>query len=177
MLYSKKIFLRRFEEGDLKYKVKWVNDAENNKTLLFDYPISLSETKEWFKKTFFNRSRWDFVIIEKRSKNIIGMTGLINVNLRHRNAQFFITIGEKKFKGKGLSKIAINLVLEFAFNELGLQKIYLLTLANNTLARRIYENIGFKQEAFFKKEYNIHGDLKDIYRHALLKEDFSVFKK
>lgn len=177
MLKDNNIYLRKIEEKDLNLKVKWVNDEKINETLLFDYPVSLSETKEWYKKTFFNRSRWDFVIIERNTDKVIGMTGLININLRHKNAQFFITIGEIEAQGKGYGRGAIFLVLEYAFLELGLEKIYLLTLSNNIKARKLYESVGFKQEALLKNEYHIHGNLNDIYRHAIFRENLDFGKK
>lgn len=177
MFRSKNISIRRMEEEDLSLKNKWVNDEEVNETLLFDFPLSLSETKEWYKRNYFNRKRWDFVIVEDKSGKAIGMTGLINITLRHRNAQFFITIGEKNAWGNGYSKEVIPLVLEFAFAELGLEKVYLFTLGNNEKARYIYEKLGFKKEAYKKKEYFIHGKFHDLYHHAILKEEyFSIYK-
>ena len=48
MFLGKNIKIRPMEDSDLLLKNKWINDVEINKTLLFDYPFSLSETKEWF---------------------------------------------------------------------------------------------------------------------------------
>lgn len=174
MFKSQDIFLRRMEEEDLPYKVQWINDEEVNETLLFDFPFSLSETKEWYKRTHFNRSRWDFVVVENNTNKVVGMTGLINLSQRHKNAQFFITLGDKSIWGKGYSKQVIPLVLEFAFCELGLEKVYLFTLENNEKARYIYEKIGFNQEAYKKNEYFIHGKFHNLFHHAILKEEFLV---
>lgn len=175
MFLGKNIKIRPMEDSDLLLKNKWINDVEINKTLLFDYPFSLSETKEWFKRTFFKRNRWDFIIEETKTNKVIGMTGLININLRHRNSQFFITIGEKEFWGKGYSREVIPLVLKFGFLELGLEKIYLYTLEDNLKARTIYEKLGFKQEAYKINEYFIHGELKNLYHHAMLKSEFEKY--
>ncbi|NVK29845.1 MAG: GNAT family N-acetyltransferase [Gammaproteobacteria bacterium] len=172
MLESIGYRLRRLELKDLPKKVEWVNNKEINETLLFDYPISLSETEEWYKRTYFNRTRWDFVIEDIVSESVIGMTGLINVNMRHRNAQLFITIGERGYWNKGIAKKAIPDVLRFAFAELGLEKVYLYTLANNIKARALYEKVGFYQEALKSKEYFIHGKLNDLYHHAFDRESF-----
>ena len=172
MLKSKHLELRRLEESHLHYKVKWVNDPEVNETLLFDFPISQSETKEWYKRNHFNRNRWDFSVFELESECLIGMTGLINLNYRHRHAQLFVTIGEKAFWGKGYAREIVIMILGFAFEELGLEKVYLKTLPNNSKARHIYEKIGFKQEALLRKEYYIHGELNDLFQHSLLKSEW-----
>jgi len=110
--------------------------------------------------------------IENSSDNLIGMTGLIDLSYRHRRAQFYITIGEMSAWGKGYSKEVIPLVLEFAFIELGLEKVYLFTFDNNGKARTIYEKMGFKQEAFMRKQYFLHGKLNDLFQHSILKEEY-----
>ncbi|OFX23167.1 MAG: hypothetical protein A2033_15495 [Bacteroidetes bacterium GWA2_31_9] len=172
MFKGKRIYIRKLEESDVKKKTEWVNNEIVNETLMFDFPLSLSESLEWYRKTHFNRNRWDFAICEIQSDNLIGMTGLIDLSYRHRRAQFYITIGEMSAWGKGYAKEVIPLTLEFAFKELGLEKVYLFTFDNNVKARTIYEKMGFKQEALMKKQYFLHGKLNDLYQHAILKEEF-----
>ena len=99
------------------------------------------------------------------------MSGLINLTHRHKHAQFYTTIGERTAWGKGYAKEIIELVLNFAFKEIGLQKVYLLTMHNNEKARKIYEKTEFKQEALKKRHYFVRGEYFDIYQHAILKEE------
>jgi len=167
-----KIYIRRLEEEDLAKKIEWINNNQINETLMYDCPLSLSETKEWYKKTLFDRNRWDFSIIEKKKNELVGIAGLIKLNYKHRNAQFYITLGEKSEWGKGYAKEALEKVLRFAFLELGLEKVYLYTLSNNEKARKLFEKTGFKQEALMKKHYFIHGKYHDLYQHAIMMHEF-----
>lgn len=172
MIKEKRVSIRRLEEEDLVNRVKWVNDPEINKTLMFDTPLSLSETKEWYKRNFFNRKRWDFTIIENSSDKPIGMTGLLEISFIHKRAQAYITLGEKSAWGKGYAPEILLLTLDFGFNELGLNKIYLYTLDNNVHARDIYHKFGFQDEAKLIQHYFIHGQMHDLFQHFIIKDDF-----
>jgi len=96
------------------------------------------------------------------------MTELINLTYRHRRAQFPIAIGEESARGKGYAKEIIPLVLEFAFMELDLLKVYLLAMGNNAYARLMFEKAGFQEEAVMRSHYLLHGEYYDIYQHAVL---------
>ena len=172
MIQGEKIFLRNMEEKDLEKKVEWINNPEINETLMYDVPLYLDKTKEWYKKTLTDKTRHDFAIIEDETGEFIGLTGLRRIDERHKRGQFYITIGEKSKWGKGYAKEAVLLVLRFAFNEVGLEKVYLFTLDNNTRARSLYEKLGFEQEALMKKHFFVHDKLFDLYQHAFLKDKF-----
>jgi len=165
------VLLRRLEESDLEHRVRWVNDPEVNRTLMFDWPLSLSETREWFRGTLFDRGRWDFTIVERATGRPVGMTGLINLDRRHGHAQFYVTIGEKPAWNRGYAGETVRLVLDFAFVELGLNKVYLYTLDDNDRARALYERSGFRPEAVMRSHFFIHGRHCDLHQHALLRDE------
>ncbi len=172
MLKTQKLYLRKLEEEDLKFKVKWINDEEINKTLMYEYPKSLSETIQWYKNTYFKDNRIDLSIIDVKTDKLIGMTGLINISAKDRNAELYITIGEVGFWGKGYAKESLHLLLEYSFKELGLEKIYLYTLENNVNARGLYERVGFKQEGLLRKQSFVHGKLHDVYIQSVLRSEY-----
>ncbi len=55
-----------------------------------------------------------------------------------------LTIGNKSYWGKGIGYEATKLIVEYAFNQLGLQVIYLTTSKYNQRAIKLYKKIGFK---------------------------------
>lgn len=172
MLQGNKIYLRPLEVEDLEKRVKWVNDLEIRQYLMFDWPISISKTKKWFHNQLFDNTKVNFSIVDKETNDTIGMTGLIDVSLKHRRAQFYMTIGEKEHWGKRIPDENIPLVLEFAFNELGLEKVYLYTINVNERARHVYLRNGFKNEGVLRKHYFCVGKLQDLHVYSILKEDW-----
>src|SRR5690625_2966524 len=101
------ITIRKFESKDIPYKVKWINDPQNNQYLHYDLPLEIEKTETWFKKNKDNSSRYDAVI---EVNNIpVGIIGLLNIN--EFKAEYYITIGDSTFKGKNIAKKASNLLL------------------------------------------------------------------
>lgn len=177
MLYGDKVFLRLFEKKDLNKRVEWINDEENNKLLGFDFPVSLSKTEKWFQNTLNDSSKVNFAIIDKNTKKLIGMSGLLNINLKDKNAEFYITIGDKSYRGKQIADQVIELTNEYAFIELGLEKIYLHTYSHNKKAIKLYERNGFIKEGIFRKHKWKRGSLRDIVYYSILKSEWEVRRK
>ncbi|MGW9210053.1 GNAT family N-acetyltransferase [Embleya sp. NPDC055664] len=59
-------------------------------------------------------------------------------------AEFFITLGEEG-RGRGLAAPATRLVLDFAFEEAGLENVFLAVLEPNVAAIRAYTRAGFQR--------------------------------
>lgn len=171
-MQSANIYLRPLERQDLPLRVKWVNDPEIHQKLMFDYPLSLAKTEKWFNDTLSDSTKSNFTVLDKKNDVPIGMTGLIQIELRHQKAQFYITIGEKDYWGRHIADEVISLVLEYGFTELNLNKIYLYTLENNERARTVYERNGFQLEGVLRQHYYCVGKFQDLYLHSMLKQDW-----
>lgn len=171
MINSERITLRTLEEADLEARVKWFNDPEINQFLVSDYPMGLAKTKQWFKNTLNDKTKLNLSIIDKSSGDLIGMTGFLNISQKHAHAQFYITIGEENFRGKGLPNEIIPAVVTYGFKFLRLNKVYLWTLFNNQRARSVYENNGFKEEAVLKAHLHCRGAFQDVVQHSIFVTD------
>lgn len=165
------ISVRNFEEYDIKNKVDWINNSENNQYLHYDLPLSENKTIEWYYKRDFEKRR-DLVI--EYSGVPVGLIGLLNIDYVHRKAEFYISIGNVGYKRKGISTIATRLVLQYAFTTLDLNKIYLNVDEENMSARRLYEKVGFKCEGFFESDMFHKGRYINRMRYAILRKRFET---
>lgn len=172
MLISKNIELRLLEKKDLESRVKWFNDPEISKYLVSDYPVSLAKTEAWFAKTVLDSSKVHFSIIDKATGSLIGMTGLLQISSKHMNAQMYITIGEDRFHGKRLPDEIIPMILNYAFVELNLNKVYLWTIPCNERGRKVYERNAFKEEAEMHEHMYCKGQFQTIIQHRVLRSEF-----
>ncbi|MDO5026715.1 MAG: GNAT family protein [Tissierellia bacterium] len=168
MIKSDKICLRYFEISDIENKVKWINDSKNNEFLHYDIPINYEGTLNWFLNKQKNRE--DFVIEYEESP--VGVIGLINIDNYNKKAEYYITIGSHEHKRKGIASGSSLLLLRHAFEELGLNKVYLNVDADNTSACKLYEKIGFKCEGTFKDELFFRGKFIDRKRYAFLYKEW-----
>ena len=73
----------------------------------------------------------------------------MSIDKNNSKAEYYITIGETSYKHKGIAQKASRIILEYAFENLKLHKVYLTVDAQNVIAKRLYEKLGFRQEGLF----------------------------
>ena len=127
---------------------RWINDPEI-KTRLMMSGLMTPETEEAYLEETMKASAGRepqaaaFTIYDRSDGEPIGTTALMEINWRHRRARFGIFLGERH--GQGLGTEATRLVLDWAFNLLGLANVLLEVLTDNERAIRAYERAGFKR--------------------------------
>ena len=163
------VTLRDFEEFDIDNKIVWINNPNNNVYLHYDIPLEYDKTLNWFKNKN-NDIRCDLVI--ECNGVPVGLIGLIGIDGINNKAEYYICIGEQNYKGKGIAKKATIMLLEYGFNKLGLNKIWLNVDSDNTAACHLYEKSGFVCEGEFKEELWHRGRYIDRKRYAILRENF-----
>lgn len=170
LLKRDKVSIRLFDESDIENKVKWINDPENNVFLHYDIPISYEKTLVWYKSKN-NDTRIDCVI--EYCGAPVGLIGLLGISHIHKSAEFYISMGETSFKRKGIATVSTRLILEYAFYELKLNKVYLNVDSENEAACRLYEKVGFICEGEFIEDMFHRGRFINRKRYAILHDAFS----
>ena len=165
------ITLRKFNENDIENKIRWINDDENNTYLHYDIPLQYDKTLKWYENIKENENRYDAII---EYNNIpVGVIGLINIDLKNKKAEYYITLGEKKYKGKGIATIATKKIIEYGFKNYNIEKIWLCVDAENVIARKLYEKAGFSLEGILKKDMYFKNKMIDRCMYGICKEDWS----
>ena len=76
------------------------------------------------------------------------------------------------FQGQGLATEAVEGLLEYAFTERGLHRIYGVTDPRNTPSIRLMKRVGMRQEAHFKKNLWFKGEWADDVVFAVLASEW-----
>lgn len=164
------VVLRKFTENDINSKIKWINDDENNKYLHYDIPLVYDKTLAWYEKVKDNKNRYDAVI---EYNNIpVGIIGLINIDEDKKKAEYYITLGEKDYKGCGIATIATKKIIEYGFNNYNIEKIWLCVDADNSIARKLYNKVGFKLEGVLRKDIYFKGKMIDRCMYGICKDEW-----
>ena len=79
---------------------------------------------------------------------------------------------QSEYWGQNICSEATNLIVEYAFNELNLYKLYAGIFSPNKGSCRCAEKSGFIREAIFKKDMFIEGEFVDTFVYSLLKENW-----
>ena len=104
---------------------------------------------------------------------VVGVVGLSNIDLRSRSAEFGrFLIGRPGFRGAGCGREAAYLLCDYAFNSLGLHRLWAEVVAGNVRARSLYASIGFRDEALLRGHVRKAGGLVDVARIVLPGAEF-----
>ena len=165
-----KISIRKFERTDIPKKVEWINNPENNQFLHYDIPISVEGTEKWFDSHINDTNRFDAVM--EADGVSVGTIGLLGIDRKNSKAEYYVAMGETSYKGKGVAKEASRLILQYGFEELGLNRIYLFTEIDNIAAQKLFEKVGFTREGIIRQDIISQGKYVDRVAYGYLKEDW-----
>lgn len=116
---------------------------------------------------------YPFVVIDKKTGLIAGTTRFYDINLVHK----FLTIGYtwygKDFQGTGLNKACKYLLLEFAFERAGVERVEFRVDANNTRSLAAVKSIGAFQEGILRSNgIAANGKRRDSAVFSILKNEW-----
>lgn len=163
-----KVSIRKFEARDISNKVKWINDSRNNTFLHYDLPLEFNKTLAWFMNIKDRVDRYDAVI--EVNGVPVGLIGLLTIDQKNRKAEYYISMGETEYKGKGIAKEASSLIIDYAFTTLNLNKIYLYTESDNVAAQKLFERLGFVKEGRLNADIFTNGRYVDRFIYGIFKK-------
>jgi RimJ/RimL family protein N-acetyltransferase len=173
-LVGKKVYLRLLEESDIGDEyVEWLNDYEVTRYLeTGQFPSSPEVIRTYLERFQDSTTDLIFAIVDTETDQHIGNVTLNRINWINRTADTGLIIGPKESRGKGYAFEAWSLILEYAFQRLGLRKIIAGAVVDNAASITILKKLGFKIEGTFRQEFLVDGEYKDGVRLGLLREEF-----
>lgn len=132
------------------------------------HPVGAAEHRAWFDSVQQRTDVSIFGIRLAESDELIGSCQLSSIHHTYRSAELQIRIGPPDRRGQGLGREAIDLLLQYAFDDLNLHRVQLHVLATNTVAIRLYRDIGFVTEGTLRDAAYVGGAYVDIVVMSLL---------
>ena len=145
------IFGERVALGPLRPELyplhtRWVNDTEVGWNV-FGLPQTrtLQQESEWLDAELQDPHSLYFLIYAQDRWRPIGVTSLTAIDFRRGTATFRMLIGDPADRGKGFGTEVARLMLEHAFNVLGLHNVMLNVFGFNAAGQRAYVKAGFRE--------------------------------
>lgn len=171
---SERLRLRQMTTEDIELYHTWRNDIEVMRTtnpFLDVYP--LEATRQFVEQIILgSSSAKSYMIIEKELDSPIGITSLINIDYKNRNAECIIDIGEKDYWGKGYGSEGLKLLLDYAFLEMNLHRVSLKVFSFNEKAIKLYKKMGFQPEGTSRECLFREGSWHDILHMGILQHEY-----
>ena len=106
---------------------------------------------------------------------LAGTIDLHMIDQKNKRAEIGYWI-HSSFAGKGIMTQAVHKITEIGFDDLGLNKLSIIAVAENIASNKVAQKSGYEFVATLKEEQLLYGEFRDINRYALLKKEF-VAKK
>jgi len=147
------------KDGQTKEEVirKYIND--DNDPSARQFTILLKESSEAGKEVSYCIAR------------PIGRIVLADIEEGWKAELWRIYIADKALRGKGLGREAMEAVMDYCFNVLKLERLYLDHYTGNPAAF-LYQSLGFKYEGVLRKNCRKNGILYDVHLMSMLKDEF-----
>lgn len=171
-MINNNVMLRPMTEQDTDNVIKWRNAPSVMENFIYRTPLTRETHLNWYNNRVLTGDVAQFIIVDTEANIDVGSVYLRDIDEQNQKCEFGIFIGEESCRGKGIGAKASKLILEYAFNELKLNRVFLRVFAKNERAIKSYENAGFKYEGTFRDDVIIDGVAYDMVFMAILKEQW-----
>jgi len=168
------LLLFAVQEPDLwKYSIIAVAGEENMHKYLATALAGREQGKEY-----------PFIVIDKRTDEVAGSTRFYDIQLHNKTLQLGYTWYGKKFQGTGLNKHCKYILLQFAFEQMGMERVEFRADNSNERSIAAMKSIGCTIEGVLRSTSPKHeGGRRNSIILSILKEEWknhvkqSLFQK
>jgi RimJ/RimL family protein N-acetyltransferase len=174
MLRGERVTLRAVERSDLPAIHAVRNDPEvEGRVFAAPLPHSLAELEAQFDAQAAKpaHERDDIVFAIEVEDGVIGRVILFDADPVSGTIRMGIAIAQDH-QGRGLGTEAVDLVLGYAFRDLGARKVWLDVLADNGKAIASYRKSGFVEEGRMRAHYWHDGAHHDAVVMGILRDEW-----
>ena len=177
-LHTPRLILRAFTEADAEDVFAWAGDARVTMFLGWQPHESIEATRQvlagWIAE-YANEDHYDWAI--EFGGRVIGRIHTNYVSRGHRRCELGYYIGHD-YWGKGLASEALRRVLDYLFNEAGMNRVEAIYEPENPASGRVMEKCGMKYEGTLRQFFRCRdGSYADGLLYAVLTEDFNHIKE
>jgi len=176
IIETQRFILRQFKEEDAADMFNnWASDDEVTRYLSWpthsDIEVSKKILEMWIDE-YSSQENYNWAIEIKENRSVVGSIALMNIDNNIENCEIGYCIS-KTFWNKRITTEAFSAIINFAFKEVGFERITGRHHVENTASGRVMEKCGLKYEGTLRKIHKINiGSLVDCKYYSILKEEY-----
>ena len=160
--------LRDIKEDELALMLSWRNEPSVRANMYTQHEISLDEHLAWWSRIEDREDQKYFMYeMDNTASGIVAINEIDTVK-KEANWAFYASPEATQGTGSRMEYLA----LEYAFNELELDKLNCEVLAFNTPVIKLHQKFGFKVQDILKEKYKTADGYEDIYQLRVLASDW-----
>ena len=175
VLAGGRVSLRPLERDDAERIVSWLQDQQVTQHLGDFFPATDAHAvADGIERLY--RTGHDLLlgVVRRDTDGLIGVTELHQLDLDNRQASFGLLIGER---GEGYGAEVAGLMLDYAFGQLALNRVWLHVDERNRRGIRAYQKVGFQREGLLRENRYAEGRYHNTLVMAILRSEWQVRKR
>ncbi|MCQ2289510.1 MAG: GNAT family N-acetyltransferase [Muribaculaceae bacterium] len=152
MMHNSTIALRPLEPTDLDVLYKWENDAALWAVSDTVAPYSRRVLWEYLENNtndIYATRALRLMIVNTDTGEPLGTVDFLNFDPFNNRAELGLLIAAEH-RGKGLGRMAIDLMCDYARNHIGLKQLYIYVDTENKVCLKLFGDYGFEQAGLLK---------------------------
>jgi len=172
-LEGESVELRRHDRANYGLYAHWYGDPEIwHLTSWTPSPLSRSAVERLFEDRELSPTDDSFAIHVRGDDEPVGVISLMNISGANESAELSVIVGHPDDRHKGYGTEAIGLLLGYAFESLGLNRVGLSAFDFNGEAISAYEKLGFVVEGRFRHAIKRRSGFHDAILMSILSSDW-----
>jgi RimJ/RimL family protein N-acetyltransferase len=181
VLESERLLLRPYVLDDAQAMFdNWASRPENVTYVTWPPHESVNLTQQLLTEWVTSYEKPDFlhwvIAFKDQPDKVIGDISVIEINQSAQACELGYILSQD-YWGQGLMTEALQTVILFLFQEVGVNRITAVHAIENPASGRVMKKAGMKYEGTFRQAVNLKGQLVDVAAYAILKSDFLDDKK
>jgi len=172
-IVGERVVLRRHVPANIEAFQRWYADpAIAHLTRYQAGPMRPDEIERFFAARVLGPDTMALAIHVRETDRLVGTCAFSQLDGDNGSALYHITIGEHDVWGRGYGTEATDLMLEHAFDHLGLHRISLTVFGFNERAIASYRKSGFVHEGTLRQAISRDGRFWDEIQMAILEDEW-----
>ena len=175
-LETERLILRPIEETDVPALFPLINDADVARNLMkVPHPYPEEEYVPFIRKVreaMQRREQFDMAIVLKETGLPVGSCAIEDISWEHMRGEIGYWLGQK-YWGQGYMTEAVRRMAQFAFEELGFQRLHAYCFTWNAGSIRVLEKTGFRREGHIRRAVKKGDEFIDVFLYGLLRQEFT----
>ena len=172
MLEIDNLFFHKPEMTD----VKEIRNLKNNERAAFllggiFHPYTTEDIESWVNFHNNNPEEVLLVVEDKTTGKLIGHVGLYKIDRIANKTEFGILLADDESRGRGYGTKATKMMVDYAFQTLGLHKVTAEVLSENAPSIAMFKKCGFSVDGRLRDDVYKNGRYYDVLAMSILKED------
>lgn len=173
-MHTKRLTLRLLAPQDAEPMEHWASDKEvADTTLGIPHPYPAGSSTGFIQGRMEAAERGDgysFAVLRTHDDSFLGVVGL-HLQQQHNSAEMGYWVG-RPYWGSGYCTEAAERVLQFAFEELGLNRVYAAAMTRNPGSYKVMEKLGMKHEGVLRSHIRKGDVYEDLTYYGVLRNEF-----